>query len=150
MKTEPIVTYEDISKALDIPRDRYRHIVRYITQMLKDYKGAVVDIVKEIPLNLKGKERHFAMFTIGRFTSPSFSSIDDERQKEFITDIIDTLKISQEMAGLITSDIQNRIPKGKKGDINTSTTDIMKEVIDGDLKDVEKDYISFVLGLVYV
>jgi hypothetical protein len=150
MRKEQTTVYLDMSKALGISRDRYEYIMSYIARMTRDYKGDVVDIVKEIPLNLKGKEKYFAMFVIGRYSSSSFSSINDERKGEFITEIIDALKINQEMARLITSDIQNRIPKDAKENINVSTIDIMKKVIDGDLKDVEKSYVSSVLGLIYI
>jgi hypothetical protein len=149
MRTEQSTIYLDMSKALGISKDRYEYIMSYIAQMTRDYQGDVADIVKEIPLNLKKKERYFAMFIIGRYASSSFSSVNDERKGEFITDIIEALKISQEMAGLITSDIQNRIPKNTKENINVSTIDIMKKVIDDDLKDIEKCYVAFVLGLIY-
>jgi hypothetical protein len=119
-------------------------------RMTKDYQGDVADIVKEIPLNLKGKERYFAMFMMGRSSYPQFSSRNDERRADFIMIIIGALKISKEMAGLITFDIENRMLKSKEGYEDISTIDIMKKVIAGDLKDVEKDYTSFALGLVYV
>ena len=149
MRTEQSTIYLDMSKAFDISKDRYEYIMSYIARMIRDYQGDVVDIVKEIPLNLKEKERYFAMFIIGRYASSPFSSVNDERKGEFITDIIGALKISQEMARLITSDIQNRIPKDTKENINISTIDIIKKVIDDDLKDVEKCYVAFVLGLIY-
>lgn len=149
MRTEQPTIYLDMSKALGISKDRYEYIMSYIARMTRDYQGDVVDIVKEIPLNLKEKERYFTMFIIGRYTSSPFSSVNDERKGEFITDIIEVLKISQEMARLITSDIQNRIPKNTKENINVSTIDIIKKVIDDDLKDVEKCYVAFVLGLIY-
>lgn len=150
MRKEQSTVYLDMSNALGISRDRYEYIMSYIARMTRDYKGDVVDIVKEIPLNLNGKEKYFALFIIGRYSSSSFSSINDERKGKFITDIIDELKINQEMARLITSAVQNRIPKNAKENINVSTIDIMKKVIDGDLKDVEKSYVSYVLGLIYI
>lgn len=144
------ITYLEISQALGITRDRYEHIMSYMAQMTRDYKGDVADIMKEIPLNLKGKERYFMMFIIGRSSSPLFSSVSDEQKGEFITEIIDTLKISPDMAKLITEDIYSNMPKHRKEDINISTIDIMKTVIDGDLKGVEKDYTSFTIGLAHV
>ena len=144
------MTYLDMSKALSISRDRYEHIISYIARMTIDYRGDVIDIIKEIPLNLKGKERYFAMFLMGRSSSPPFSSVNDERKGEFVMNVINALKISQEMARLITSDIQNKVPKDTKEYNDALTIDIMKKIIDGDLKDVEKDYMSFILGLIYI
>lgn len=140
--------YLDMSKTIGISRDRYNHIISYIARMSKDYQGDVIDIIKEISLNLKGKERYFAMFIIGHFSSRSFSILNEKRKGEFISDIINTLKINQEMAMLIAADIHNRILKEKEENINISTIDTIKKVIDGDLKDVEKDYVSFMLGLI--
>lgn len=150
MKIEQSKIYLDMSKALGISKDRYEHVMSYIARMSRDYQGDILDIIKEIPLNLKGKERYFAMFIIGYSSSQPFSSINDERKEEFIVDIINTLKISQEMAGLVISDLKNRIPKEKTENANVLIIDIIKKVIDGDLKDVEKDYVSFVLGLIYI
>lgn len=150
MRIEQSMTYLDMSKALSISKDRYEHITSYIAQMIRDYRGDVVDIIKEIPLNLKGKERYFAMFLMGRSSYPSFSSVNDERKGEFIMRTIDALKISKEMAGLITSDIENKVLKDTKEYDNILIIDIMKKVIDGDLKDVEKDYMSFTLGLIHI
>ena len=144
------ITYSEISQALDISRDRYEHIRSYIARMTKDYRGDVVDIIKEITLNLKGKERYFTMFLVGRSSSPLFSSVNDEQKGEFVTEIIESLKISPDMARLITDDIHSNAPKHKKEDINVSTIDILKKVIYGDLKGVEKDYTSFTIGLAHV
>lgn len=144
------ITYLEISKALGISRDRYDYIISYIARMTKDYQGDVVDIVKEIPLNLKGKERYFAMFLVGRSSSPLFSSVNNEQKGEFIMEIVDTLKISQDMAMLITADIHSNVLKHKKEGIDVSTIDTIKKVIDGDINDVEKDYTSFTIGLAYV
>ena len=107
MKTEPQVIYENISKALDISRDRYEYIVRYVMRMLKDYQGDVIDIVKEIPLNLKGKERYFTMYMMGNSTSPAFSRMNDKQKAGFIKSIMEILKISQEKAESITNYMVN-------------------------------------------
>jgi flagellar motor switch protein FliG len=144
------ITYLDISKALGIPRDRYEHITSYISRMTRDYQGNVVDIIKEIPLNLKGKERYFAMFLVGRYSSQLFSSVNNEQQGELIMEIIGTLKTSQDMAKLITDEIENKVLKNTREYDDTSIIDMMKKVIDRDLKDVEKDYMSFALGLIYI
>lgn len=150
MTTEQSVTYLDMSKALGISRDRYEHIRSYITQMTKDYQGNVVDIITEIPLNLKEKERYFAMFLVGRYYSPLFSIINNEQKGEFVMEIIDALKINQDTARSITFHIENRILQDTKEDSSISTIDIIKQVTYGDLEDVEKDYILLTIGLAYV
>jgi hypothetical protein len=141
--------YTDMSKIIDIPMDRYKYIMNYLARMARDYKGDLIDILKEIPLNLKGKERYFAMFIIGYSFSPSFSNLNEERKAKIVTDIMNTLKISQDMAMIIASDMYNRILKAKKENVHVSTIDTIKKVIDGDLKDAEKDYASLMLGLTY-
>jgi len=147
--TEPTATYEDISKALGISRDRYVHIVRYVMQMLKDYQGIIVDFVKEIPLNLKGKERHFAIHIIGHSSSPVFSRMNDKEKAGFIRIITEALKISQEKAESIiynmTSETMEEI---RKGNIPT-VIDTIKKVIDSSFTENEKDYLLFTFGLAY-
>ena len=69
---------KDILRELNIQDDRYGYIMSYVMQMIKDYNGYIVDITKEIPLNLKGKERYFAMFTVGNAFAPAFSSMNKE------------------------------------------------------------------------
>ena len=53
------VTYSDIAKELNIPRNRYDHIMSYVIQMITDYRANIADIIKEIPLNLKGERKIF-------------------------------------------------------------------------------------------
>jgi hypothetical protein len=145
MKTE---TYENISKALDISRDRYEHIVRYVMRMLKDYQGDVIDIIKEIPLNLKGKERYFTMYMIGRSTYSAFSRMNDKQRAAFINSIMEILKIDQEKAESIIHHLSNEILENKKNNYVPTVVDMIKKIIDSDLTEKEKDYLLFSVGLV--
>lgn len=142
MSTEPLVTNKDISEALNISRNRYEYIVLYVTQMLKDYQGNVTDIVKEIPLNLKGKERHFAMHMIGRSSSSTFSRMSDEDKTTFIKDIMEALRISQEKAVPIIQDMANETSEEMKN------IDTIKKIIDSNYTEIEKDYLLFMVGLI--
>ena len=149
MKTEQFVTYENISKALDISRDRYEHIVRYVMRMLKDYKGDVVDIVKEIPLNLKEKERYFTMYMMGHSSSSAFSRMNDKQKAAFIQSIMEVLKIDQEKAESITYHMANETMEEMKRDHVPTVIETIKKVIDSDFSEIEKDYILFTHGLIY-
>lgn len=145
MKTE---TYENISKALDISRDRYEYIVRYVMRMLKDYQGDVIDIIKEIPLNLKGKERYFTMYMMGHYTSSAFSRMNDKQRAAFINSIMEILKIDQEKAESIIHHLSNEMFENMKKNYVPTVVDMIKKIIDSDLTEKEKDYLLFSLGLV--
>lgn len=148
MKIEPQVTYENISKALDISRDRYKHIVRYIMNIMKDYQGDVVDIVKEIPLNLKGKEKYFAMYMMGSSSSPVFSKMKDMQKATFIKSIMEVLKIGQEEAESITNYMVNEDLENMKKNYVPTNIDMIKKIIDSDFTETEKNYLLFMLGLI--
>lgn len=144
MNTKPLTTYVETSKELNISIKRYEHIISYVMQMIEDYRGNVADIVKEISLNLKGNERYFTMFVMGNSSSSMFSKANYKEKEEFITNIADALKISQEKAESIMYHIRDAVIKDTKKDV-----DIIKKVINSDFKDNEKDYMLFMLGLVY-
>lgn len=148
MKTEQRITYEDISKELNISKDRYEYIISYIIQMIRDYQGKAQDIVKEIPLNLKRKERYLAMFIIGHSSTPEFSEMDSENQEKFLKNIMDASRINREKAESITNDISKNILNDTEEDIHV--IDIMKKVADSDISEPEKDYLTFILGLIYI
>jgi len=150
------VTYADIAKELNIPRNRYDHIMSYVIQMITDYRANIADIIKEIPLNLKGKERYFTMFIMGHSSYPTFNEANDEEREKFIVGISDALKLSQERAGSITQDTEEAVikeiekqPEPSKDENIVPTIDIIKQVIDSNFADKEKDYIVFVIGLIY-
>lgn len=144
-----MITHEDISKALNISNDRYEYLTSYMIQMIKDYHGDITDIIKEVPLNLKGKERRFTIFILGHSSYPNFSEQGDEEKEKFITSIIDVLKLNHERAKSIADDIANTILKDTKEGEEIPTIDIIKKIIDGSLSDIEKDYALFILGMMY-
>lgn len=144
MSKKPI--HAKILKALNIPDSRYEHIVSYVTQMIIDYQGNVDDILKEIPLNLKGNEKYFTIFIIGNSSSPSFSTINDEEREKFITSIANSLKISEERTIFLTDYVANTIIEDIEKN-RTPIIDIMKNIINGNFAEIEKDYIIFLLGL---
>jgi hypothetical protein len=139
------VTFEDISKALNISKERYEHIVSYVYQMIKDYRGNAADIVKEIRLNLKGNERYLTIYMIGNSSSFTFLRSTDKQKSEFISSITNALKFDQEgtvsvaqhMIQIILEDIDNNVP----------TIDTIKKIINGNFMDTEKEYMLFSFGL---
>lgn len=144
MSKKPI--HVKILKALNIPDSRYEYIVSYVMQMIVDYQGNVVDILKEIPLNLKGNERYFTMFVIGNSSSPSFSTINDEEREEFITNTGEALKINKERIISTTDYVANVILEDIEKN-HTPIVDIIKRIINSNFTDTEKDYIMFLFGL---
>ena len=149
MTIEQLTKHEDISKALNISRNRYEYILLYVTQMLKDYQGDIADIVKEIPLNLKGKERYFAMHIMGYYSSSAFSRMNDKDKAGFIKNIMDALRISQEKAESITHQMANDTLEEMKKDHIPTVIETIKKVIDSDFSEIEKDYLLFTYGLIY-
>jgi len=137
---------KDLSIALNIPEDRYGYIMSYIMQMIRDYNGSVVDIIKEIPLNLKGKERYFAMFTVGNSFASSFSAMNEDDKQEVITDILEATKVNKERTEKIADQMMEKVIKDIDKDI--TVIDTIKGVINDKLTDAEKDYVMFTFGLV--
>lgn len=146
VKEEDIVL-ESILKGLNIPKDRYVYIMSYIQQMAEDYKGKHIDIIKEISFNLKGNERYFAMFIVGKSFSPLFYEMDDIEKTDFVVNIVNNLKFSDERVTII-AEYMTTIKK-EMGD-NVPIIDIIKMIINSKFRDVEKDYIIFIFGLVLV
>ena len=139
-------TINSILKGLNISNERYRHIISYLQQLIDDYKGQPIDIIKEIPLNLKGNERYFALFYVGNSFSPLFSGMDDKEKTDFVVNITNALKLSKERIDIITDYMSDTIRKQMKE--NIPTIEIIKEIIDSKFIDVEKDYIIFVFGMI--
>ena len=136
-----------ISRELNIPQDRLEYIMSYIMQMIEDYNGSVIDIIKEIPLNLKDKERYFAMFTVGNSFALSFYIMKEEDKEDFMTNIINVTKLNKERTDRIADYMMNKILK----DFDKNTPiDMIKIITNETFTDSEKDYILFTLGLVLI
>ncbi len=147
MSTETkVIINESILKGLNISRDRYKYIISYIKQMIKDYKGHPTDIIKEIALNLKEKERYFAMFTVGSYLSPLFYEMNDIEKENFVTYIISTLKFNEEKVALITEYMSDTVRRQMQEHV--TITEVIKGIIKSKFTDTEKDYIIFILGMV--
>lgn len=108
MSTRQQVTFEDISKALNISKDRYEYIVSYVRQMIKDYRGNATDIIKEVRLNLRGNERYLTMYMTGNSSSSIFLRSTDEQKSDFISSITNTLKFDQESKVSVVQHIVNK------------------------------------------
>lgn len=139
-------TINSILKELNISNERYIHIISYIQRMIKDYKGQPIDIMKEIPLNLKGNERYFAIFYVGNSFSPLFSEMDDKEKTDFIVNITNALKLSDKRVDITADYMSDTVRKQMKE--NIPTIEIIKGIIDSKFTDIEKDYIIFVFGMI--
>ena len=141
-----IEEYKSILKELNISGDRYIHIIRYIQQMLRDYKLHPVDIMKEIPLNLKGNERYVAVFIVGRSLSSLFYKMNDKEKTEFVVNIANALKFSEDRVAAIAeymTIIKERMRKN-------APVDVIKMIINNQFMDTEKDYMLFIFGIVWI
>lgn len=147
MSKKTITRHSRMLETLNIPEDRYEHIVSYVTRMIIDYNGNVADILKEIPLNLKGNERYFAIFIIGNSSSPSFNELNDEEKENFMTNIADELKISEERYQFLM-DFVSDIIRRNIGKRHIPVVQVIKNIINIDFTDVEKDFIIYTLGVV--
>lgn len=138
--------YADVSNTFNISRDRYEFISSYVQQMIIDYQGNVADIIKEILLNLKGNEIYFTIYMMGRSSSHIFSRSNDKAKENFITSIINALKLDQDRIGTISQFIEDTILKDI--DEEVPRVDIIKKIINSNFSNTEKDYILFVFGLI--
>jgi hypothetical protein len=139
-------TINSILKGLNISNERYIYIISYIQQMIKDYKGQPIDMIKEIPLNLKGNERYFSIFYIGNSFSSLFSEMDDKEKTDFVVNISKALKLSDERVSTTADYMSDTIKIQMKE--NIPTLEIIKGIINSTFTDVEKDYIIFVFGMI--
>lgn len=141
-------TINSILKELNISNDRYIYIIYYIQRMIKDYNGQPVDIIKEIPLNLKGNERYFAVFFVGNSFNPLFSEMDSTEKADFVLNMANALKLSDKMVEATADYMSDTVRKQMKE--NISTIEIIKGIINSKFTDVEKDYLTFVFGMILV
>lgn len=140
-------TYTELSIRLNIPMDRFQYIASYVAQMINDYQGNVADIIKEVILNLKGNERYLVMYMMGRSSSKIFSKASDQRQEEFVNSILGALKITEERIDPITTYILNNLIR-EEDKTDLPTIDIIRQIINSNFADNEKDYIMFTFGLI--
>ena len=141
-----IEEYKSILKELNISKDRYMHIIHYIQQMMIDYKLHPVDIMKEIPLNLKGNERYATMFIVGRSLSPLFYKMDDKEKTEFVVTIANALRFSEDRVAMIAEYMTIIKEKMRKN----APVDVIKMIINSQFMDTEKDYMLFIFGIVWI
>jgi len=135
-----------ILKGLNIPNDRYTYIMSYIQRMIRDYKGQPVDIIKEIPLNLKVNERYFAIFYVGNSFSPLFLEMDNKEKADFVINMANSLKLSEEKISATADYMSDTIRKQMNE--NVSAVEIIKGIINSKFTSAEKDYIIFVFGMI--
>ena len=141
-------TINSILKELGIPNDRYIYIISYIQQMIKDYSGQPIDIIKEIPLNLKGNERYFAIFYVGNSFSSIFSDMDSKEKADFVVNMANALKLSDASVEITADYMSDTVRRQMKE--NIPAIEIIKGIINSKFTDMEKDYIIFVFGMILI
>ena len=137
---------KDMLERLHIPKDRYDRIMSYIDQMIIDYNGNPVDIIKEIKLNLKGNERYLGVYATGSFFHPLFKKMSEKEKSDFMDEIAKGLKLDNEKVSKIQTYLMENLPKYL--DENLPNIQALQNIISSQFSDVEKDFIIFILGLV--
>ena len=141
-------TISSILKGLNISNERYIYIISYIQRMIKDYKRQPIDIIKEIPLNLKGNERYFAIFYVGSSFTPLFYEMESKEKADFVVNITNALKLNDERVAITAEYMSDVVSREMKE--NIATIDVIKGIINSKFTDVEKDYMLFIFGMVLV
>ena len=144
--TDGATISKNILERLKISEDRFNHIMLYIGQMIKDYKGSPIDVIKEIDLNLKGNERYIALYATGSYFHNKFIKMSDVNQSEFVDSITDGLKISGERADKI-QEYMMKITE-EYFNKNISQAQVFQEVVNSQFSNTEKDFIIFTFGLI--
>lgn len=139
-------TINSILEGLNISNDRYRYIVSYLQRTIKDYKGQLIDIIKEIPLNLKGNERYFAIFYASNSFTQPFYEMDDKERTHFVLNIANGLKLSDKSVEMTAEYISDTV--GVQMNENIPTIEILKGIINSKFTDIEKYYMIFIFGIV--
>lgn len=137
-----------ILKGLDITNDRYTYIRSYIQRMIRDYNGRPIDVIKEIPLNLKVNERYFAIFYVGNSFASLFAKMDSKEKADFVINMANGLKLSEEKISATADYMSDTVRKQMSE--NVTTVEIIKGIINSKFTSVEKDYIMFVFGMILI
>lgn len=135
-----------VAKGLNISTDREIHIIFYVDQMIKDYRGSPIDIIKEININLRGDEKYFAVFVTGYRFNPIFSMMKDIERTDLLTIMADVLAFSDKDLNLMSDYIKNTVKKDMEKKV--PIIDIIKGIINSKFTDKEKGYLIFVFTLV--
>lgn len=127
---------------LGIDSSTEQKIINYINTIYREYK-VPIDGIKEIPLNLKGNQKYFAIFYYGTLYSNVFFKMTDEEKRIFLSYIVEELKVSSD---IIDYTIQHVIPVK---DEKIFLTDIINSIIDNKFTEKDKYYMLFSYGLLF-
>lgn len=117
-------------------------ILDYVNIIYNEY-DVPIDGIKEIPLNLKGNEKYFAIFYYGTVYSDLVFKMTDEQKMIFLSHLVEELKVSDEALEYLNTDI---IITGYGTKL--SIDDIMK-IINNKFTEKEKYYMLFSYGLLF-
>lgn len=126
---------------LDVSSEK--RIMDYVNTIRREYK-VPLDGIKEIPLNLKGNERYFAIFYYGTLYSKTFFKMTDEEKVIFLSYLIEEPKVRDDAIDYLTKDIIS-VGNGAQFSIG----DIIK-IINSEFTEKEKHYMLFSYGLLFV
>ena len=126
-----------IQDRLNISGSRARYIVDYIKMYSKGPED-VCSILKEIPLNFKGNEKYFAVYTASLFVIHHSDQIKKDKQNKFLDDMWNNAAkcFSFDLNKLL--DISSDLLK---------TKDTLIEIINGQFTENEKIVLLFIYYL---
>ena len=117
-------------------------IADYVNIIYNEYE-VPIDGIKEIPLNLKGNEKYFAVFYYGTIHSDIFFKMTDEQKTICLSHLVEELKVSNDTLDYLVTNI---ITTGYE--TKFSIDDIIK-IINNKFTEKEKYYMLFSYGLLF-
>lgn len=120
-----------------------RQILAYLKVSMKQYNKNIVDILKDILLELKEYEKHFALFVLGKNFKYSYEKMSEDDQRKYLIDVAKVLDITDDKITSLLSYLMNLIEKETiSGPSNT-----IKRIVVSNFKDNEIDYLVLLRGL---
>lgn len=140
----PKIGAKEIIKGFDVPLGRGRAILDYTNQLLKDYPNDPAGALKDIALNLKRNERHFAVFIIGNHYGLVFKQMKDKEMIEFLATMAEEIDVGTDRIDPVLTYFIEDVTIKMRGE---PITKIIKNTLSTTFSEKEKDYILFSFGL---
>jgi hypothetical protein len=131
-----------VMMVLFISPNGVKQILAYLKVLMKQYNKNIVDILKDILLELEEYEKHFALFVLGKNFKYSYENMSEDEQRKYLTDIAQLLCITDDK---ITNLLFYLMDSIEKETINGPSSTI-KRIIISNFEDNEIDYMVLLRG----
>lgn len=122
-------------------RIRTAEITTFLKGLMKKHNKSIIKILRDINLELKGYEKNFALYVLGKNFKDSFEKMPEDEKDKFLIGTAKILNVSEDKITNILSYLIDFIEK------QLEPSEIIKKIVVSNFKDNEIDYMMLVLGL---